>query len=748
MNLNKYIAAGLLATVAAGFTSCSDDFLEEKYTTGYSVEFFETSEGIQSLTLSLYNSVRWIGGYETQGYNAFMGGTDEFGIGTDMANEMWQTYDPRMAPLWTTVNGNTGTNAQIWDNVYYGVNSANTIIARADKVPDEAIRKNCLAQAYLYRGFSYYLLTSQFGHCVLQTEPTKGIVRSFPNTTPQQCWEQIIADLEQAYNLFDGESNNLAGKGVSWTKATAAHFLAKACLFAASERNDDWNSDKKREFLEKGLSAANYAIGARKLEPNVIDLYGNWTGPNCAIEQSDEILMCAPQDQNFGGRTNVRNAGAFFNPQFSNFANNVLGGQRGCITGGKDFQRFRPTEYTLAAFDNVNDARLWKSFGTVYGSAVEYKGAKVKNNGEIWDEKAELKDGEYIANEIPATKIGDPAVIFIINKKSEHKYDKFTFGSGRYQPLTNFVDEEGRLAEYPRKQTRDGEVKFAPAGHKYVNSWILYKNGEFVGDTFGDARKAGPYGSWGCNMYPGVIKHSCGYLNAFAGDNNSRDIVLARLGETYLVRAEIKVRLGDYAGAKEDIDALRRRGAWHAGENRAYYVDGNYEAAIASTQLSNDARKQANEGWNLGTNSYYISNPDVAPTTASTEAEMTNWSWTSLPAEDEAILSKLGVSSQFDRAINFILNEHTRELVGEFVRWEALSRTKTIENRALKLNKDMNPDVNPGVCQFDPKKHYLRPIPQSFLDQMQNPDGTNLSDADKAAWQNPGYYTFSDWDIK
>ena len=30
-------------------------------------------------------------------------------------------------------------------------------------------------------------------------------------------------------------------------------------------------------------------------------------------------------------------------------------------------------------------------------------------------------------------------------------------------------------------------------------------------------------------------------------------------------------------------------------------------------------------------------------------------------------------------------------------------------------------------------------LPQTFLDQMQNADGTNLSDADKAAWQNPGY---------
>lgn len=31
-------------------------------------------------------------------------------------------------------------------------------------------------------------------------------------------------------------------KVITWTKATAAHFLAKALLFRSSERNDDWNS--------------------------------------------------------------------------------------------------------------------------------------------------------------------------------------------------------------------------------------------------------------------------------------------------------------------------------------------------------------------------------------------------------------------------------------------------------------------------------------------------------------------------
>lgn len=721
MNFNKYIAAGLIAATAAGFSSCSSDFLDEHYTTGFSTDYLETAEGLQSLTLALYGQLRWVGGYESQGYNAFMGGTDEFGLGTDQCNEMWNTYDVRMAPLWTTVNGNTGTNANIWDQVYFGIASANTIIASADKVTDEAVRKNCLAHAYFMRGYSYYLLTSQFGHCAILTKPLVGVVRNLDNTTPQQCWEQVIADLEDAYNLFDGENNNLAGPGVSWTKATAAHFLAKACLFAASERNDDWNSSSKEAYLRKGLEAANYAINARGLEENVLDVYGNWTGVNCALEQSKELLLVCAQDDNFSGRTAARNPGAFFNPQFSNFANSTLRSMRGCITGGKDFQRFRPTEYTLSVFDNVNDSRLWKSFATVYGTAVEYEGDADKG--------------------IDSVHIGEPSVVFIINKKDEHAYDGFEFGAKRYQTEANFVDVAGRLPEGGRVQTQNGESTFGEPNQKVLNSWILYKNGEYVGREFGN-KSTGAMGTPGNNMFPGISKHTCGYLNAFAGDNGSRDLILARLAETYLVRAEIKVRLNDYAGAKTDIDALRTRGAWKQGENRSYYVDGCYASASKSSYIIDAGdktaeRKAANDGWNLGVNSYYLSNPGLEVTYESTVNAMTNWTWENLPAEDEAILERIGVGGDKQaRAINFILNEHTRELCGEMVRWENLSRTKLIETRAKKLNSD--------ITFFDPNKHYVRPIPQKFIDMLQHEDGSNLTDAEKAAWQNPGYTSVSE----
>lgn len=50
-----------------------------------------------------------------------------------------------------------------------------------------------------------------------------------------------------------------------------------------------------------------------------------------------------------------------------------------------EFQRCRPTEYTYAAYDHVNDARLWKTFKTVFGvNTVADKTKGVRTGGSCY----------------------------------------------------------------------------------------------------------------------------------------------------------------------------------------------------------------------------------------------------------------------------------------------------------------------------------------------------------------------------
>lgn len=90
--------------------------------------------------------------------------------------------------------------------------------------------------------------------------------------------------------------------------------------------------------------------------------------------------------------------------------------------------------------------------------------------------------------------------------------------------------------------------------------------------------------------------------------------------------------------------------------------------------------------------------------------------------------------------INYILAERSREYFGEGYRWYDLARTqKWLEfGNSFSIAGATNPNdwkdhsVKTVTRAIDPK-NYLRPIPTSQI------DGMEMTDAEKAAYQNPGY---------
>jgi hypothetical protein len=710
--ISKTLVCGALSMLALlGTTSCGEDFLKEDAGHKYTDALLEDEAGALKMAAGLYGNIRWHFGYEWA-YGITLYGCDEFTNGADLTSEPWNTYDNRLNPQDCTpalgaANKNCPAVSALWDEMYYGISTANLVIAKAVNVSNEDSRNKAMGEAYFLRGYNYYRLFCQYGGVVLQLDPADGTVKkNFDRASEDETLAQIISDFENAYKMLP--TDKWRGNG-TWTKYTAAHFLAKALLYRQSERCASWASKyDKNSDLNRVVSLCDEVINACPLASDYWDLYAKWTGVDCKNEGLSEILMAAEHNEDnstqgrFGNRTYN-----YFDPQFSNFSGGWV--QRGQYIGGMDFQRCRPTEYTYSVFDNVNDARMWKTFKTVYGL----------NHAQKTD-AAIMSENGITADQVP--DLGDEGILFILNKKSDKRFDGEPYGTfGRGGVAHSFVN---------------------PLTGKWVpNAFPTFMNGKYVLYNYGVSGNTAT-----SNVFCGINKTADGSRTGEKGDAH-RDVIMARTGETYLVKAEAQVRLGQYAEALSTVNKLRARGQWKKGEDRSYYTDGSMAFLKAdggdkdnSTAAANSVKKNKDKSGKIltnteayyasmtHTNSYYLSTGIDVTTDAS---DLQIKSYTQLPAEDEEILKTIGASGDYDRMMNFIMNERTRELLGEWNRWDELARTGLLVKRA----KAFNPEAAPNVQD----RHMYRPIPQKFIDTLQHEDGTNLTDAEKKAWQNPGY---------
>jgi hypothetical protein len=171
------------------------------------------------------------------------------------------------------------------------------------------------------------------------------------------------------------------------------------------------------------------------------------------------------------------------------------------------------------------------------------------------------------------------------------------------------------------------------------------------------------------SVFPSLTKYDDNQRPTIA-DASVRPHVVYRFAETYLIAAEAAMYLSKAAESRALINVIRTRGAYSADRS-----DG--DNALAVQRVTNKT-------------------PD-----------MTN----------------------IDEGISFILDERSRELCGEYMRWYDLARTRTVDDQCQLLYRIRNlvPEIPAKTTIQD--YHVLRPIPQEQLDLTSN-----------EFLNNPGYY--------
>ena len=680
MNKSIKIILALWAVIllVSGVTSCSEDFLEEELKTQRSTGYFATPEGITDLADGLYNHYRNYFMRREQAVSTTQCGTDEFIVGGDQAQQTWNDYNSNLGSIVPNVpTSNVTKTYEIWDMMYKAIADANMLLANVDvAITDAETNKLYKAEASFLRAFSYFRLVQQYGPVVLKLTPSVGVDRYFVRAPKEDCVNQIIADLRTA---LDGLPEDEPKEGKLF-KNVARHYLAKALLYRCSEINDDWNASYKTADLAEIITLTDDVIANHPLATDFSDLFA-FTGPDGANEKNPEIIFAAQ----FSPTTTVANDGNgnYIHLLFLSVYQTLPGFVRD-IAGGREYQRCRTNEYAYSVFDLENDSRFWKSFKT---KAMLNQITNIPQlNGTDPNTSTDVTYAQ-----------GDLGLIYIINKKGD----------------TRFSTETPKVASTHNGVYYNNPFTGKPTPHTFVR--YLADGSEFLSLPSLVSR------------FPALSKHLDGSRPAVAATAGRRDGIYARVAETYLIKAEALIRQANYDDAIDVMNIVRARAQFKDGEDRAAYRDGGAAVLSNANAPKNSLGVLINS--NATTNSYYES-LDIPVTTAATDIT-TGITPANLPAVDEAIITTLGLTTDFDRMMCYLLNERSRELYGELHRWEDLARTKTLLPRAKAYNAGSVANIS--------EKHLVRPLPQTFLDNIYNAEGRALTADEKATMQNPGY---------
>ncbi len=516
MKTKNIIKKGLLLISVATFASCSSFLEEENWTSQSAEDYYKTAKGYESLVNGAYASLKSV--YNNYSYHKLTQ------LGTDIGTQPNGTVTSDLNQYVVTYDKSNGTVYEQWSKLYVALKDVNAAIGRATNVtlktedPIEGIDPNQrdlrVAEVKFLRALYLFEIVKNWGQAPLVLEEAQSTATTSKQNSGAEFYTQILKDLQDVLSSSLPEKQGASDFGRA-SKAAARHLRALVYLTRGYQDYADVNDFKN------AYDDAMYVI--EKTGHSLLEDYA--MVHRQSNEANDEVIFAV----NYNNSTNNNN-----NQQSTYYLFSYREGWEGLAKSNfyaNDYGDVMPSKYLYTSFDWKKDRRAEVTFMSPLNGDPA-----TSVDGRTYGRNAFMNTTQLGSS---STGVADTVIHFPVPTE-----EGFRVYSKAEQDAANAASPMKFIYNYPSGSYKDcSEDDYFITGlqgnSSTTRAWLpVYK--------FKDAGTL--YGESGGSQY------------------GSRDIVLFRLAETYLIAAEAAVMKKDNVNALLCINAVRERAMHNAKE--------------------------------------------------------------------------------------------------------------------------------------------------------------------------------------
>ncbi len=436
--------------------------------------------------------------------------TVQFGSGADI------NFSQNDQNLWTNysnLNGNPSWLRDLFNRQYEMINNANNLLKQSENPAvqwtNNTEKLQIQAEARFFRAWGYRFLSEMWGDLPLITEPVTVPNLAYSRDKRELIYAQCVEDFQFAATNLP----RLTSEVGKLSKGVAFHYLSEMCIALADEKGGT-----DQALYQRAIAAADSVINSGDYK-----LMTTRFGYRSTVPGKDafwDMFQMTKED----GTTNFSYQGgnkeSLFIIHLDKFKTGGLPGLSGnsSLLGTRSDQErmFWPSWWAWTKFGYAGVARDWTGRGIAWVRPTSYF------LYDLWDKSGpgDTRNAEWNINRV--FKVPNP--------------------DGSYQDLPDPSRNWPTTPQViPLANGTSITVQLHP-GDTIRKEWLITRD-----DTM-------------LRCFPRVMKMGSDWHYTPDPSNSFvQDYYVARLAETYLLRAEAKMKAGNLPGAAADINTVRAR---------------------------------------------------------------------------------------------------------------------------------------------------------------------------------------------